>query len=65
MDLDSPSGNGQDMSCPHIDTAFAVEAARVSMLKKYRAAVAWAAQTGPRGDRASKRWMVCLLLLVL
>ena len=62
MDVDVPSQDAQnsDMFCPHIDAAFAVEAARVSMLKKYKAAVAWGARTGSRGERSAKRRKVCV-----
>ena len=46
----SGSGAGR---CVHIDVAFAVEAARQSMLKKYKAAVAWGASMS--GGRPTKR----------
>lgn len=66
MDVSSDSSNGDTSSgqtapapCPHIDAAFANEAARLSMLKKYKSAVAWAASAGEAASgalgRAAKR----------
>jgi len=54
MDVDVPDAS-QNYLCPHIDAVFAVEAERVSMLKKYKAAVVWATQMGARGERAAKK----------
>lgn len=60
MDVDVPDAS-QNYLCPHIDAVFAVEAERVSMLKKYKAAVVWAAQMGARGERAAKKRKVCTI----
>ena len=42
--------------CPHLASAFAIEATRVGMLKKYKNAVAWGGQTNTNvGSRPNKR----------
>lgn len=56
MDVDSvmSAENSADARCPHIDTAFAVEAARLSMLRKYKSAVAWGASGSGRAVKRRK-----------
>lgn len=41
--------------CAHVDVAFAAEAARLAMLKKYKAAVAWGASMSGNHARPAKR----------
>ena len=59
MDVDvSYDGEGEvDTRCPHIDSVFAIEAARSSMLRKYKSAIAYGASSG---GRAAKRRKVCV-----
>ena len=38
--------DGKKDTCPHIAAAFAIEVSRLSMTKKYKAAIAWAATRG-------------------
>ncbi|OCB84798.1 hypothetical protein A7U60_g8323 [Sanghuangporus baumii] len=56
MDVDgNTSGEGASAGqCPHVDTAFAVEAARLSMLRKYKSAVAWGASSSGRAAKRRK-----------
>lgn len=42
-DASQDSTETKTKQCPHLAASFAVEVSRVSMLKKYKAAVAWAA----------------------
>ena len=64
MDVDaSMSGESiTDIRCPHIETAFAVEAARLSMLRKYKSAVAWGASGGGRAAKRRKVKRVSTIL---
>lgn len=44
-------------SCPHIEAAFGVEAAKLSMLRKYKSAVAWCVSNA--GTPAKRRKVSC------
>ena len=60
---DEVSGEATSVGqCPHVDTAFAVEAARLSMLRKYKSAIAWGASSS---GRAAKRRKVRAYLLTV
>ena len=56
---ETPSPSTPLPPCPHVDAAFANEAARLSMLKKFKSAVAWSACVGEATSgalgRAAKR----------
>lgn len=49
--------------CAHVDVAFAAEAARQAMLKKYKAAVAWGSSMSGNHARPAKRRKVRVQLL--